>query len=204
MAETATTTLSTDDLQKEIDRLKAENQKLTKDLAGAHDDLKEVRGEARDRRHESKSLKEALEALGKERDELKGKAEADPDGLRKTIEAHAATIRGLKHEAAFARVAKGLKVTDPTKYADLVKLAAYQPEGDEPDDTKIATAFSEALKGRSWLVDAPPAAPATPAAGAAVASPGGQGGKPGPGAERGQSTSSDSSSAPRERIAGRL
>ena len=54
-----------DDLQKEIDRLKAEAStqraaidKLTRDLAGAHDDLKEVRGEARDRRHEGKKLAE--------------------------------------------------------------------------------------------------------------------------------------------------
>ena len=49
-----------EELQKEIDRLKAENAKLARDLAGAHDDLKEVRGKARDRRHEGKKLTEQL------------------------------------------------------------------------------------------------------------------------------------------------
>jgi hypothetical protein len=203
MSETAT--VSTDELQKEIDRLKAENQKLTKDLAGAHDDLREVRGEARDRRHETKTLKEQLEALVKERDEFRTKAEADPDGLRMSLAEHQATIRGLKHEAAYGRVATGLKVNDPTRFADLVKLANYQPEGDEPDETKIAAAFTEALKGRPWLVDAPPVEPAKPAPGGAQGANGTQsGGKPGPGAERGQSVSSDRSSQARERIHGRL
>jgi hypothetical protein len=45
-----------DELQAEVDRLKALNEKLAKHLVDAHDDLKEVRGEARDRRHENKSL----------------------------------------------------------------------------------------------------------------------------------------------------
>jgi hypothetical protein len=142
--------------------------------------------------------------LAKERDELWVRAEADPDGLRKTIEAHAATIRGLKHEAAYARVAKALRVNDATRFADLVKLAAYQPEGEEPDETKIATAFTEALKGRPWLVDATPAGAGTTAAGAAGTATASHGGKPGPGADRGQSTSSESNSPPRERIPGRL
>jgi len=193
-----------DDLQKELDRLKAENQKLVRDLAGAHDDLKEVRGEARDRRHETKTLKDQLEALAKERDTFKVKAEADPDGLKQTLAQHQATIRGLKHEQVFAKVAKGLKVNDPTKLADLVKLAAYQPEGDEPDETKIAAAFQEALKGRTWLVDAPAAGAATTAAGAAGATQAQPSGKPGPGAERGQSVTSESSSSARERVPGRL
>jgi hypothetical protein len=193
-----------DDLQKEIDRLKAENQKLARDLAGAHDDLKEVRGEARDRRHETKTLKEQLEALAKERDEIKVKSEADPEGLRNALAHAQGVIRGLKHDSAFTRVAKRFKVTDPTKFADLVKLAAYQPEGDEPDETKIATTFQEVLKGRSWLIDAEPAGAGKPAAGAAVATPAQPSGKPGPGAERGQSVSSEGNSMARERAPGRL
>ena len=102
--------------------------------------------------------------------------------------------------ATFAKVAKGLKVNDPAKFSDLVKLAAYQPEGDEPDEVKIATAFQEALKGRPWLADPDTS---TTAAGAAKTASGGAtgatqaqpGGKPGVGAERGQSVTSESSSA---------
>jgi hypothetical protein len=196
--------MNPEELQKEIDRLKAENSKLTRDLAGAHDDLKEVRGEARDRRHEGKKLADQLEALTKERDDFKTKAEADPDGLRKSLADAHGVVRSLKHDGAYAKVAKGLKVNDPAKFADLVKLAAYQPEGDEPDEVKIATAFQEALKGRAWLVDAPAAGAATTAAGAAGAAQGQSGGKPGPGSERGQSVSSESNSTAPERIPGRL
>jgi hypothetical protein len=199
-----------EELQKEIDRLKAENQELIRNLTGAHDDLKEVRGEARDRRHENKTLKEQLETLGNERDELKVKADADPEGLRKSLADAYSIIRELKHDTAFAKVAKELRVNDPAKFTDLVKLAAYQPDGDEPDETKIAAAFQEALKGRPWLFDLdrtpakPAAGAATSAAGAAGATTAQPGGKPGPGAERGQSVTSESNSAARERLAGRL
>jgi hypothetical protein len=197
-----------EELQKEIDRLKAENAKLARDLTGAHEDLKEVRGEARDRRHEGKRLAEQLDALTKDRDEFKTKAEADPEGLRKGLADAHGVIRSLKHDGAFAKVAKGLKVNDPAKFTDLVKLAAYQPEGDEPDEAKIATAFQEALKGRPWLVDGDPAKPAAGAAPAAAGAAGATttqaGGKPGPGAERGQSVSTESKSLPRDRIPGKL
>jgi FtsZ-binding cell division protein ZapB len=205
-----------EELQKEIDRLKSENAKLMKDLAGAQDDLKEVRHEARDRRHEAKTLTEQLAALSKERDDFRTKAEADPEGLRKSLQDAQGVIRGLKHDGAFAKVAKGLRVNDPTKLTDLVKLANYAPEGDEPDEVKISAAFQEALKGRPWLVDAETtAATATTtksAAGAATTASGGAtgatttqtGGKPGPGAERGQSLSSEGKSQPEGRIPGRL
>jgi hypothetical protein len=200
--------MNPDDLQKEIDRLKSENTKLARDLAGAQEDLKEVRGEARDRRHEGKKLAEQLDALTKERDEFKTRAEADPERLRKRLAEAQGVIRGLKHDGAFATVAKTLKVNDPAKLMDLVKLAAYQPEGDEPDETKIATAFQAALKDRPWLVDVETKAAtgvAKHAAGVANGTPSAQhGGKPGPGNDRGQSTTSESSSTPGERIPGRL
>jgi hypothetical protein len=180
------------ELEAEIARLKAENTKLARDLAGAHDDLKEVRGEARDRRHENKTLAAQLGELATDRDKFKAAAEADPEGLRKSLDGAQQTIRALKHDGAFAKVAKGLKVSDPTKFADLLKLASYQPEGDEPDEAKIAEAFQGALKGRPWLADGD-AAP-----GGAKDAPGGDkgasatqaGGKPGPGADRGQSLES--------------
>ena len=110
-----------DDLQKEIDRLKAEAStqraaidKLTRDLAGAHDDLKEVRGEARDRRHEGKKLAEQLDAVSKERDEFKTKAESDPEGLRKSLSDAHGVIRGAQAStAAFSPTwRRGLKVND--------------------------------------------------------------------------------------------
>ena len=114
-------------------------------------------------------------------------------------------IRGLKHDGAFANVAKGLKVNDASKFAALVKLAAYQPEGDEPDETKIATAFQEALEGRPWLVDGETAAGAAQtAAGAAGATTTQPVLKPGVGADRGQSVTSESKSLPPGRIPGRL
>jgi hypothetical protein len=186
----------------EVGRLKAENQKLTKELSSAHDDLKEVRSEARDRRHENKQLAGQVEGLTKERDDYKVRAETDPEGLRKQLGDHAATIRVMKHDRAFAKIASALKVTDPVKFADLQKVAGYAPEGDEPDEAKITASFQEALKGRPWLLDAAPGG-ATNAAGAAGATGAQSGGKPGPGADRGQSISSPPSQA-QGRPAGRL
>jgi len=197
-----------EELHNEVDRLKYENAKLARDLASAHEDLKEVRGEARDRRHEGKKLAEQLDALSRERDELKIKAEADPEGLRKSLAEAQSVIRGLKHDGAFAKVAKGLKVNDPAKFTDLVKLAAYLPEDDDPDEAKIAASFQEALKGRPWLVDSDrmqAAGAAKSASGEAFGANAAQlGGKPGVGAERGQSVTSESKSSPPGWIPGRL
>src|SRR3954469_23090569 len=127
-----------EELQAEIERLKAENAKLAKDLAASHDDLKEVRGEARDRRHETKSLTQQLAEAAAERDRFKAAAEADPENLRKEIDGYKATVRALTHERAFERVARVLKVSDPVKLADLQKVVGYTPEGDEPDEARIA------------------------------------------------------------------
>jgi hypothetical protein len=209
MSEAASTAASTaapaDDLQKEIARLKAENQKLAKDLAGAHDDLKDVRGEARDRRHETKTLKEQLDALTKERDEYKGKAEADPEGLKAQLAELTGKIRERAHRDTFAEVASAARVTDPARIADLYALSGYKPEGDEADTAKLGEIIGAALKSRPHFLDPPPAGAGNAAAGAAGANGTTQsGGKPGPGADRGQSTSTDSSSQPRERIPGRL
>src|SRR4051812_34825277 len=128
-----------EELQAEIESLKAENVKLVRELAASHDDLKEVRGEARDRRHEAKSLTAQIAELTAERDRFKAAAEADPENLRKEIDGHKAAVRALKHERAFEQVAKALKVSDPVKFADLLKVAGFTPEGDEPDEARIAT-----------------------------------------------------------------
>jgi predicted nucleic acid-binding Zn-ribbon protein len=193
-----------EELQKEIDRLKAENAKLARDLTASHEDLKEVRGEARDRRHESKTLKDQLEALTKERDEFKTRSEADPEGLRAQVSDLAEKLREVHHRAAFTKVAQDLKVSDPNRIADLYALSGYKPETDQAENSKLAEVIQAALKGRPHFLDGPPSGGGTPAAGAAGATTAGQGGKPGPGSERGQSVSSTSSSTARDRIPGRL
>jgi chromosome segregation ATPase len=192
-----------DELQKEIDRLKAENAKLSRDLAASHEDLKEVRGEARDRRHEGKKLAEQLEALTKERDEFKLKAEADPEQLKAQVAELGGKLRDVAHRAAFAKVAQGLKVSDPTKVADLYALSGYKAEADQPDEAKLVETIATALKGRPHFLDTAAGAAST-AAGAAGATQAQPGGKPGPGAERGQSVSTESKSLAPGRIPGRL
>jgi hypothetical protein len=191
----------------ELEQLRKQLRALSSEHEDLKEELKTTRAEARDRRHANKAFEEQVAALTKDRDDFKAKAEADPDGLRKQIADHAATIRSLKHERAFATAAHALKVTDPTKFADLIKLAGYQPEGDEPDMAKITASFQEALKGRAWLVDVAKdetaAGAAKTAAGAAGATAGQSGAKPGPGADRGQSVSSEQSQ-PTNRVAGRL
>jgi predicted RNase H-like nuclease (RuvC/YqgF family) len=188
----------------ELTQLRKQVKDLALENGGLKDELKEVRGESRDRRHQLKERDAVIEGLTRERDELKVKSEQDPDGLRKQVADHQAVIRGLKHERSFEKVARTLSVNDPAKFADLVKLAGYQPEGEEPDEAKIAASFQEALKGRAWLVD-------QPAADAAKIAPGGANGeatvqfgaRPGPGADRGQSLSSGQGQTT-ERISGRL
>jgi hypothetical protein len=189
----------------ELTRLRAENQKLARDVSSLTDELKETRHEARDRRHENKTLTEQLAGLTKERDSFKTQAEADPDGLRAELDRRSALIRELRHGAAFADVARKLKVNDPVKQQDLIRIANYQPEGDEPDESKITAAYAEALKGRAWLVDAPlpPAAAPIAPGGATVTAQAQSGAKPGPGADRGESVSATSSSAA-TRVVGRL
>jgi predicted nuclease with TOPRIM domain len=192
-----------EELQKEIDRLKAENAKLARDLAGAHDDIKEVRGEARDRRHEGKKLAEQVDALTKERDEFKFKAQQDPEGLKTQVAELSGKLRDVVHRTAFAKVAQELKVSDPAKVADLYALSGYKADADEPDEAKLVETIQTALKGRPHFLDTAPGGAQT-AAGAAGATQGQAGGKPGPGAERGQSVTSEGKSLAPGRIPGRL
>lgn len=193
------------ELQAEIDRLKAENAKLTKDLTGAHDDLKEVRHEARDRRHENKTLAEQMAALFTERDTLKAKAAEDPEGLKARLaEAHG-KIRESDHKAVFAKVAAKHKVSDPAKVNDLWSLSGYKPEADQADEAKLTEVIGGALKGRPWFLDNTAAGAATTASGGAHGTTAAQSaGTAGPGADRGQSVTSTSSSKPADRPAGRL
>jgi hypothetical protein len=205
MAESATvSTVSIDDLQQEIDRLKAENRRLAADLGDTQEELKSTRAEARDRRHDVKGFKEQLEALTKERDGFRAKAEADPEGLKAQVAELTGKIRERAHRDAFAEAARAAKVSDPARIADLYTLSGYKPEGEEADKAKLAEVIGAALTSRPHFLDAPPSGDGKTAAGAAGATQASSGGKPGPGAERGTSTSSDSSSAPRERIPGRL
>jgi outer membrane murein-binding lipoprotein Lpp len=189
-------------LQAEVDRLRSENRKLMAEVADLGNDLKEVRAEARDRRHEAKSLNQQVADLTADRDKLRSAAGADPDGLKSALAEAQATIRTMKHEQAFTRVARELKVSDPDRLADLITVAKYAPAGDEPDDAKIAESFKAALERRPYLLDTTPGAGAPQhGAGAPKAAAGAANGapstadrpgailKPGPGADRGQSQS---------------
>jgi hypothetical protein len=199
-----------EELQKEIDRLKAENSKLSNSLASAHEDLKEVRGEAKDRRLEGRKLTEQLAELAAERDKFKVAAQDDPEGLKAQVTELSGRLRDVAHRTAFAKVAAGLKVTDPTKVADLYALSGYKAESDTPDEKKMAGVVQEALKGRPHYLDTAAAAAQQGSGGAQVASRGAgvtveQARQwRAPGSERGQSTHTESSSPPRERIPGRL
>jgi hypothetical protein len=199
----------TDTAAADLEALQRAISALTTERDGLRDELRDTRHEARDRRHEAKGLAEQLIAATKERDEFRARAETDPDGLRKALAETQGLVRTLKHAQAFAKVAGSLNVKDGTKQADLFALAKYQPEGDEPDETKIAASFTEALKGRPWLVDTPtttekPAAgAATNGAGASGAKEAQSGGKPGPGADRGQSLEG-AKPPPANFIAGRI
>src|SRR5258707_1306061 len=116
-----------DELNAEIERLKAENKRFADDLSSLTDELKEVRHEARDRRHENKSLAQQLAELATDRDFWKARSEQDPEGLKVQLQESQGTIRAMKHERAYEKIATGLKVTDPAKLADLLKLAGHTP-----------------------------------------------------------------------------
>jgi hypothetical protein len=199
----------------EVERLRAENARISRALEEKESELKEVRGEARDRRHDNKRQLELVEGLRKQVDELttdrdgwKVKAEATTGDWQSRIDDLAGKLRGMKHDRSFEKVARELKVGDPTKLADLIKLAAHPVEEDEPDEEEITAAFRAVLKGRPWLLDPEPA---QPAAGAAPHAPGGTDGaatphrvgRPGIGADRGDSLSTASRPA-KERIPGRF
>ena len=151
-----------DELKAEVERLKTENLKLALDAKAFSDELKEVRGEARDRRHENKALAAQLTELTAERDSFRAKAETTAGEWQAKIDQLTGNLRGLKHDRAFETVAKRLKVSDPTRLADLVKLSGFAPEDDEPDHEKITGSFAAALKDRTWLLDPEPT-PTTPA-----------------------------------------
>jgi hypothetical protein len=203
-----------DELTKEIDRLKAELTKATTDLDAAKAALKDTNHEARDRRLESKTLTEQLDALKAEREAEKAAKAKEAEALKGELDKTHAVLRGLKHEQAFARVAKGLKVSDAGKLADLYRLAEYKADGFEPDEGKIKTAFEGVLKARPWLLDERPEVAersARSATGVANASEWARsdvksrsGEKP-PGSDRGNTTHATSSSAPNgNRTPGRL
>jgi hypothetical protein len=157
-------------------------------------DLKDVRHEARDRRHEAKGLSEQLAALTAERDDFKAKAETTSAGWQSKIDALTGTVRGLKHERTYAKVAHELKVRDQLKFADLVKLSGYQADADDPDESKITEAFKTVLKDRPWLAEESAADAAKHASGgAAGAATGTSAGKAGAGSDRGQSLTETSS-----------
>jgi hypothetical protein len=207
MAETTNETTTHASLEDEIKQLKVENRRLAGEVADLTETLKETRHEARDRRLEAKQLKEQVDALTAERDDFRTRAEAEPSELQARLDTAHATIRELKHSTAFSAVAKGLKVSDPARLADLIALAKYTPEGDEPDHDKITEAFGAALKGRPYLLDPAETATTTPNPNASREANGvtrEQGRQtPAPGSSRGMSIT-EATAVPRHKIPGRL
>jgi hypothetical protein len=201
--------MTLEELQAEVDRLTRSNADLTKKNEGLaasvvdlNDVLKETRGEAKERRLENRTLAQQLAELTTERDSFKQRAEAEPGELQKRLDEATGKIRERDHKDAFNKVAKGMKVSDPTAQADLWALSGYKPEGDAPDESRIKEAIGATLKGRPRFLDAEPDG-STTAAGAANGGTQTTPAKPGPGADRGQSLSQSPSQAP-ARPAGRL
>jgi FtsZ-binding cell division protein ZapB len=193
-----------DELQAEIDRLKEENGRLAAQAVDLHDQIKEVRTEAKDRRHENKALTAQVAELTADRDGWKSKAEAEPNALQARVDELTGKIRERDHRDAFGKVAGALKVSDPARQADLWALSGYKPESDAPDESRITATIQGALKGRSWLVDVPePDGSTTAPGGANGASATPRPAVPGPGADRGQSVSSPTSQ-PATRVPGRI
>jgi hypothetical protein len=196
-------------IEHEYEHMKAENAKLLGHVASLSDELKEVRAEARDRRHEVKGLAARIAELTADREGWKAKAEADPEGLKVRVAELTGKLRGLTHRQAFDRIAAGLKVTDPTRQADLYALSGYTPESDDVDESKLIETVQGVLQGRPWFLDAEPGGSTTapggaiPGASTTTTPSAGNSGKPGPGADRGQSLSS-STSLPDKKVSGRL
>lgn len=204
----------------------SERAQAVSDAAALQVELRDVCAEARDRRHEARSLSQQVAELSTDRDGWKARAEGDADGLKEQLAAARATVRGMKHDRAYEKVARTLDVTNPAKYADLLKLAGHAPESDDPDEAAIARTFRSALEGRPWLVEADPASASATTTAAQSAEPGGSklapggahgaarhapatahagsNGRPGPGADRGQSLVSLQSDPPPARKAGRI
>jgi hypothetical protein len=193
---------------KDADTLKGERDRLAAQVISLNETLEAKNGEVGRRRHETRAaekerddLAAAMEALKGERDTLKTRIESEPNEYKAKVDELTGQLRSIKHDVAYRNVLKTLKVSDPAKQADLLKLAEYKPEADEPDETKIIEVFGSALKGRPWLVDAEPAATTTAAptttttaapasrANGATTTPAVATGKPGPGSDRGQSLS---------------
>src|SRR6185437_3432240 len=157
-------------LTSENTRLQRENAALEKSVREAdgrakkaEERYKKVNDTYRDRRHdfkqlteEKKALEEKLKEVEAERDQFaqdylakdeefgafKAQAEAEPNALLDQIKTLTTNLRTIKHETAYEKAAKALKVSDPTKFKDLLALARHEPDGDDPDDAKIAEVFS--------------------------------------------------------------
>lgn len=187
-------------LKAEHARLTAERDRLAREYATAQAEQRELMAEQRDRRHNNKKLAEELAALTAERDEYKTRAEMTGADWQARIAEQDKMIRTLKHQTAYAKVAKALRVSHPGKLADLIMIAGYQPETDEPDEAKITAAFVETLKARPYLQDAPAPTPAAPAGSNGY---GHTSYTAGPGSDRGVSIT-EGGAKPTNRISGRL
>ncbi len=172
-----------EELQTELETLRAENATLAKDLKAArteatkatgeaatlkaqaekavadHESLwtkhKELRAENKDHRLNAEKATEQLTAMQADRDQWKTKYEASsPEAYEAKIADLTGKVRGLTHRQAFEAAAKTLKVSDSARIADLFALSGYKPDADEIDQAKLTEVIGDALKGRPWLLDA--------------------------------------------------
>jgi hypothetical protein len=144
----------------------------------------------------ARTARAQLETLTKERDTIKGERDtfaaqvnettekakglqsqldAQPGELRKTIEKLQGDIRTRDHRDAFYRHAKGFRGEKGETIREdaldaLWKLSGYTPEGDAPDDAKLAEVIGAAVAAQPFVLQSP----AQPNGKAAVAANSGQ------------------------------
>ena len=177
LSEATTALKATESLKAENVRLAGEHEVLTSAVSEAKADARARRIELREAEKLRDQHAETVTKLTGDIDLLKQQVETAPGEYRAKVEELTGVVRTMKHEKAFDKVLTELKVTDPAKRRDLLKLANYVPEGDEPDEAKIKAKFSEEVKDRSYLLDPDPASkpPESPAVSQVAATTNGTG-----------------------------
>lgn len=130
-------------LQRRIDELTGENATLKSEAKNRRIAGKKAGQELAD-------LRKDHDALVKDRDSWKGKAEAAPSDLAEKVKQLEGQIRDGKHRSAFAKAAEAAGV-EPKAVEDLWTLSGYKAEADEPDAPSIERAIAGAKEARPYL-----------------------------------------------------
>lgn len=109
---------------------------------------------------EHETLAAALKTAAAERDDLKTKLEADPDGLRAKVLELEGQIRTRAHRDAFGAAAGKFKGPNgetvvPSAVDALWTLSGYKPEGDQADEAKLLKAIGDAVASNPFCLQAP-------------------------------------------------